>query len=217
VRQRRTPATQRKTYSAVVKNDGGDRRLTFTISTGTLDRDKDRIDPGGWATTAYADNPIVLWAHKYDQPPVAKTVALHKGLTGLVATAEFAETAFASDVFDLYRGGFLRAVSVGFIPLEREPNEFGGFDIKAAELLEFSCVAVPSNPEALVQLAAKGLALERPPHDVDDLVEQALRILGIEPVEPDPVEFVLQNPEALATLVGEAVDGAMRRMAGRLD
>ncbi len=151
----------RKQYPCEVKADGADRRITFKISTGALDRDHDRIDPNGWDVSAYLKNPVVLWAHKYDALPVAKAVAVRAGGGALWATAEFAGHELAEDVFQLYKGGFASAVSVGFIPKAQEPNEYGGHDITAAELLEFSCVPVPSNAEALMIAAAKGLALDR--------------------------------------------------------
>jgi hypothetical protein len=43
----------------------------------------------------------------------------------------------------------LKAVSIGFMPLETKPNEAGGFDIVKSELLEVSIVSVPMNQEAV--------------------------------------------------------------------
>jgi len=46
--------------------------------------------------------------------------------------------------------GVLRALSVGFDPVEVEPNGKGGFNFNKWELLELSIVAVPANPGATV-------------------------------------------------------------------
>ncbi len=149
--------TLHKQYVVDVKTDGASRRLTFKLSTGTLDRDRDRIAPEGWDLTQYLKNPVVLWAHDYRSLPIAKTVDIRAGGDALRATAEFATHEFAEDVFQLYRGGFLSAVSVGFVPIEQEANAEGGHNIVRAELLEFSGVPVPSNPEALLIAEAKRL------------------------------------------------------------
>lgn len=49
----------------------------------------------------------------------------------------------------LYEGGFINAVSVGFKVIKRNPDN--RYIIEEAELLEFSFVTVPANPEALGQ------------------------------------------------------------------
>jgi hypothetical protein len=43
----------------------------------------------------------------------------------------------------------MSTVSVGFQPIEYEPNKSGGFDFKEWELLELSCVAVPCDSGAI--------------------------------------------------------------------
>jgi hypothetical protein len=48
------------------------------------------------------------------------------------------------------KAGVLRALSVGFAPIEMEPNGKGGFNFNKWELLEVSVVAVPANPGATV-------------------------------------------------------------------
>ena len=48
---------------------------------------------------------------------------------------------------NLYQEGMLKSVSVGFIPTQRNQNDYK--IIEKAELLEVSFVAVPCNPEAI--------------------------------------------------------------------
>ena len=45
--------------------------------------------------------------------------------------------------------GFLRAASISWLPLERVPNEDGGWQDTRSELLEWSIVSVPADPDAL--------------------------------------------------------------------
>jgi HK97 family phage prohead protease len=130
----------------------GDRRIRFLISTGSVDRDGDVLDPKGWDLTHYKKSPVVLWAHDYSQMPIAKAVSIGQTAKGLEATAEFPRPGiypFADTVYDMLKGGFLNATSVGFKPIESESIK-GGRKYTKTELLEFSIVPVPANPEALI-------------------------------------------------------------------
>jgi len=137
---------------------GQDRSLNFTISTASVDRDSDTIDPAGWDLRHYAKSPTVLWAHDYSSLPIAKATAVTKDLNRLLATAQFPTPdlyPFGAQVYDLLRAGFLNATSVGFRPLKWKENEHGGIHFEAAELLEFSVVPVGANPEALIEAGKK--------------------------------------------------------------
>jgi hypothetical protein len=69
----------------------------------------------------------------------------------------------ASQVADTYRAltkaGVLRALSVGFDPIEYKPNKAGGYDYNKWELMELSLVAVPANPSARIIARAFGKEL----------------------------------------------------------
>lgn len=165
-----------------------DRQLRFVLSDGTVDRDNDTIAPDGWDLEAYRRCPVVLWAHSTRDLPVAKAVDVGVKGDALVAVAEFAEHDFARTVHDLYVGGYLRAVSVGFRAKRYERNaQRGGTDFLEQELLEFSCVPVPANSNALLAAAAAGI-------DTKVLRDWASRALR----ETDDDEPVLEVDEALA-------------------
>lgn len=137
------------------------RRIRFTISDGSIDRDNDTISPHGWELQNYKSNPVVLWAHDARSLPIAKATAIGVENGALIAEAEFATHPFAQTVYDLVRDGFLRATSVGFRALDYVLNaERQGVDFKRQELLEFSIVPVPANANALVSAAATGADLE---------------------------------------------------------
>lgn len=137
------------------------RTATFVITTGAVDRDNDTISPKGWMLDSYLKNPSVLWAHDYSQLPVGKAidmVATEKGLTSTVQFPPKGVHPFADTVFELVKGGFLNATSVGFRPTEFERNEErGGLDFTKQELLEYSIVPVPANHEALIVARSKGI------------------------------------------------------------
>src|ERR687887_1524822 len=95
-------ALLRKQYtSAIEKADGRDRARRFVVSTGAVDRDNDSISADGWDLTNFKRNPVVLWAHKYDELPLAKCSDIGVVNGQLVATAEFADHPMADTVLRL--------------------------------------------------------------------------------------------------------------------
>ena len=129
------------------------RLLTIKAAVGTEDRKGDVIDPTGWELDGYRRNPVFLWAHDRSIPPIgqAKRVWIDDG--ALHAVVEFAPTDFAREVAGLYVDGFMRGVSVGFLPLEVELREASdgrrGYFYRRQELLEISAVPVPMHTDAL--------------------------------------------------------------------
>jgi HK97 family phage prohead protease len=145
----------------VVKADGEDRAARFVFSTSDVDRDNDTIDQSGWDLTAFRANPVILWAHDHRGLPVGR--ATEVGVRGgrLAGVVKFAEHAFAQTVWDLVRGGFLRAVSVGFRALEWTRDDArGGVNFKRQELLEVSICPVPANQNALLAASASGIDMK---------------------------------------------------------
>ena len=146
------------------------RGIDFTISTGAVDRDRDTIDPNGFDLKAFKKNPVVLFAHDNSKPPIGRATKIRAKDGRLQATAEFMNndidtSGFSDMIFRMLKEGFLKATSVGFMPVDfdfvetddfKDPR-FGGVDFSKVELLEFSVVPVPSNPEALIEARAKGI------------------------------------------------------------
>lgn len=146
--------------------DQAARTFWAVASTARVDRQGDSIAPEGWELANYRANPVIAWAHDYNQPPVAKALEVRVEGGCLVFQAQFApaeDYAFADTVFRLYQGGYLSAFSVGFQPLESEVavREADGRTLTGTrylrqELYEISCVTLPANPEALSRLGAAG-------------------------------------------------------------
>jgi len=145
--------------------DHDERSVTAIISSNSVDRDNEVLLPKGVRLDNYLKNPVVPWSHQTSEPPVGKAVWVKKGHKQITAKVKFAETDRAEEVWQLFKGGFLSAFSVGFMPLKYHtptPDEVKSnpdwsgvrtiFD--EWELLEFSPVAVPANPDAL-SLACK--------------------------------------------------------------
>ncbi len=122
------------------------------------DRYGDVVDPSGGKFKAFKKNPVMLWAHDHRTPAIAKVIKVWKDDKQVYAKAEWAPTEFAQGIRKLVEEGFLNAVSIGFLPLERE-GEWPTYKYTEWELLEISIVNVPAYAEALI-VEAKSMGLE---------------------------------------------------------
>jgi hypothetical protein len=106
--------------------------------------------------------------------------------------------------YRLTEGGFLKATSIGFIPLEFDDKG----NILRSELLEISAVSVPANPEAII--GEKGLET---PEDVPETPEvpEAVPVdpapePEIAPVSPEPEPKAPVEPEPPTVTAAAVVD-----------
>lgn len=137
----------------------GDRTLRFVISTEMQDRDEDTIKQSGWQLDNYKRNPVVLLNHDTDSLPIGKCTWIGIERNKLKARVEFVPFATpligpqAEAVFQLCKQQFMSATSVGFKPIDWEwdDGDKDGIVYQKQELLEFSIVTVPSNPQALIE------------------------------------------------------------------
>jgi HK97 family phage prohead protease len=161
------------TQATVEKGSFDETERTFVAwaSKPVLDRDGEIIASDAWDVENFKSNPVLLWAHDYSMPPVGKVLWTKVQKNGMKFMPKFAPTDMGRELFDLYKEGFLNTFSVGFIPkdFEEDPDKtvefmgwFGDMFEKPVltytdvELLEISCVPVPSCPAALVERAASG-------------------------------------------------------------
>lgn len=148
------------------------RTFWAVASTEKIDRQGDLIDAAGWDFSNFRQNPVIAWAHDYSQPPVAKALELRVDDGRLLFLAQFPtaeEYAFADTIWRLYKGGYMRAFSVGFAPLDSrlesrmiDGRAVTGNHYLKQELYEISCVTLPANPDALVSLGAKANQQRKP-------------------------------------------------------
>ncbi len=155
-------------FMAEVKvEDDTKRQLLFTISTNSIDRSGDKINQSGWDLESYRKNPVVLIFHDYGNFPVAKSNHIWtendklKSITEFVPAGNPAIGRTAEGAYQLYKQGFMSASSVGFLPkkynyAEDKDRKFG-IDFEEQELLEYSLVPVPANPEALIEARGMGI------------------------------------------------------------
>jgi HK97 family phage major capsid protein/HK97 family phage prohead protease len=127
----------------------------FVLSDDTPDRMGDIIEAHGWVLDEFNKNPIALFGHKADFP-IGKWIGVGtKGnqLRGHLELAPKGTSPRIDEIRALVKAGILRAVSVGFKPVDYVPIDakqpFGGMRYSKQELVECSLVAVPANPNAL--------------------------------------------------------------------
>ena len=76
----------------VLKDVTSDPRvLRFVASTNDVDRDGDIIDVDGWNLNEWNKNPVIMWAHDYSLPPIAKGIRAERDIRNnqLIIDARF--------------------------------------------------------------------------------------------------------------------------------
>ena len=148
-----------------------DSAFRFIVSTDDVDRMNDIIDQRGWVLRHFKRNPVVLFGHDYGNLPVARGQKGREVWTAENKTMSVAEFPvrelyeFGYTVGQLVRAKFLKTASVGFRPLkwkfvgDNDSDRKGGIDFTKQELLEWSIVPVPANPNALQRAQSEGIEL----------------------------------------------------------
>jgi hypothetical protein len=162
----------------------GERSDVSWISTQTPDRLGDVVMAHGMNDSQFHANPIVTLGHAYNLPPVGRSLwrkrvkdgAPPAGVVGIKAKTIYPPCpeswpvagAWPPDqAFALVQAGLLVGKSIGFLPLkvhipdEDEVKDNGwservGLVIDEWLLLEYACVSLPANQEALVESVSKG-------------------------------------------------------------
>ena len=130
--------------------------MEFVLSDESVDRMGDVIRASGWNLTQFKANPIALFGHSHENIlGVWENVRVEgKSLLGRLKLAKPGTSPLIDTVRSLIDQRILKAVSVGFQPLEAKPRKGGGYDFIKSALHEVSVVAVPANPSALALVKA---------------------------------------------------------------
>lgn len=146
---------QNRAYSilTVKAMDDEKRIISGTATTPTPDRAGDIVEPLG----VKFENPLpFLWQHNREEP--IGSVTFDKPTSdGIDFTAKVAATDEPGTLKDRLdeawqsiKLGLVRAVSIGFRPLEFNVMEGGGYRFIESEVFELSAVTIPANSEALI-------------------------------------------------------------------
>lgn len=131
--------------------------LRAIFSTADVDRHGEIVDQKSWILDDFEKNPVLLFGHDHSQPPVGKIIDLMYNQAGdLEGTVKFAakEYPFANVIWNLYKGGFMKAFSVGFSAGKVDIVD-GTIVLRENTLFEISTVSVPANAMALAK--SKGI------------------------------------------------------------
>jgi hypothetical protein len=169
-----------------------ERSLRYLASDETPDRAGDIIKVAGWDFKDFKRNPVALWGHNSYGFPIGRVFDIDKSKDGgegskpaLFESIEYATPEMNPEAEFVYRladGGFLNAVSVGFVPVktaypatpeERSAMGLGPYGVlfEKQQQIELSQCSIPCNPNAL---GAKAVALVKE-HNLDP--QAATRIL----------------------------------------
>jgi HK97 family phage prohead protease len=157
------------------------RSFEHPISDETPDGHGSIMKVDGWDLKRFKANPIVLFAHDSLGLPIGRSIKIWKEDKRLMSRTQFAGLDqthdFAEKAYRLVKDGFLRAWSVGFVAKEKHPREDltdrersqlpDPYVYTKQELMEYSLVPVPSNPNALMNAAVR--------RDFEELKELALK------------------------------------------
>jgi HK97 family phage major capsid protein/HK97 family phage prohead protease len=142
-----------KQATALKSVEGG---IEYVLSDETVDRYGDVVEADGWQLANFRKNPVALFGHSQDAPAIGRweNLRIESGkLIGQLKLAARGTSQRIDEIISLIEQGILRAVSVGFKPLEKpEPMPGGkGLRYTRQELLETSVVNVPANPNAVMR------------------------------------------------------------------
>ena len=164
------------TNQRVLAFDEKNREVSFIISSDHKDRYGEIVEQTSWQLDNYKKNPIVLWGHNPEladnvlgQAVSIETKEDTDGHLITIAKMKFAEAGTsqnADTVFSLVRQGILRTVSVGFIPhafkeVQDDETKESTLVLQENELLEFSIVPIPANPNAVALALDDGSIKEK--------------------------------------------------------
>lgn len=144
-----------RAYAAIdVKSLDAERRTFGGIATTpAVDRVGDTIDPMG---VAYRNPLPLLWQHDASKPigTVRFDAPTKDGVRFTAELPDVQEPGTLRDrieeAWQSIRHGLVRAVSVGFRPIDYEHDK-KGIRFKQIEVFELSAVTIPANPQAVIQ------------------------------------------------------------------
>ena len=122
----------------------------FVMSDESVDRVGDVIRANGWDLTDFNKNPVALWGHDHQKPigTWENVRVVGKRLVGRLKLAKAGTSAEIDTIRSLIEQRILKAVSVGFQPIEAKPME-KGYEFIKSKLHECSLVSIPANANAL--------------------------------------------------------------------
>jgi len=208
----------KKVFQIELKKDDIDEEestLLATVSSEKRDRDGEiiRLSKESVDLEGYRKNPVLLWNHRVDDP-IGKAVWIKPDKKTLIAKFRFhRKTQRSKEIYELYKTGFLNSFSISFLPKIPKDN----YKVyRSIEILEVSCVSLPSNTDAIVQ-NGYGQKIS------DGILRKDLSLEAIESpsaiFNPDVFAAALKqamNPDAVKEIVDDGLEKSLSKMRDKL-
>lgn len=146
---------QNRAYSIleVKAVDEGARIIRGIATTPSVDRVGDIIEPLG---VKFSNPMAFLWQHRHDQPigTVNFSNPTEKGIEFEATIAKIDDEGTlksrVDEAWQSIKSGLVRAVSIGFRPVEYSFMDDGGVRYTKTEVYELSAVTIPANADAII-------------------------------------------------------------------
>ena len=165
-------------YRRIVKNDGlesivlKEKSDVSVVTTSQVDRDREIIKSEGVDWVSFRKNPVVSFQHKFNEPPVGRSLWQKQVNDGWKAKTQYLDRPedyptekewLPSTVWHFVKNGVMTGKSVGFLPVkwheptkeEKHLNASLIFD--QIKIFEYSVVTIPANENAITEEINKGL------------------------------------------------------------
>lgn len=164
--------TKSNAFESFIPNERAD---ISVISDGSLDKDGEVIDPDTLDFTNFQKNPVVAFNHRYDIPPVGKSMWQKNTASGWKAKTRYIdkpkehpkdESWFPDTLFHLVKSGSMKGKSVGGAIVWKAPTKEDadrlGFELnkckrisKTVEVWEYSVCTLGANSNSVVEAISK--------------------------------------------------------------
>lgn len=147
----------------------GEKADISMVSTESVDRQGDVVIARGMDRSMFEKNPVVMYAHNYDDVVIGRCAWIVPVQNGLKAKTIYSDaTEKARSVWACVKEGILKGKSIGFLALNerlatkdecaKHPEWKSAVKIiDQSLLLEYSVAPIPVNQDALVLAVAKGM------------------------------------------------------------
>jgi len=209
----------------ILSRDGDDapRVALQVVSSGAVDDYDTIIDPAGLDLDRFRTNPVVLWGHRYNEPPIGSDRRIWEEAGKVIAETVYSRTARADEVWQLKREGHLKAHSITFSPVETVPRgrrhwasvcerygvdtETGPYEIYTRSvLLEHSDVSIGANADAVTLAVSRGLRVS----------EDILTEIGARKQDSETRAVVIVKPRLFVRNLSAEIRQAIDRERGKL-
>lgn len=154
--------------------------IGYASTFNNVDSGNDRVIPGAFRDSLVARPSVpVLWSHRYEEPPLAKTDVLQETPDGLLFSARVLPTRLGADLARLVAGGVVSGVSIGYNALHAPREQSGVRRLEKVDLFEISLTTFPMNEKALLISSAPARKI----------IEDALTVARIERLLAGGVSF----------------------------